>query len=106
MPIHRSPWRGVITPVDRSGTERHASATITHAQDVGHDLQSSLLVSDRDGQPLAALALRLMSADGSYATYETESIPIRTHLDEVTQCIHQVERQAFDKPNPTAYLGL
>jgi len=74
---------------------------ITHAQDVGYDLQSSLLVSDRDGQPLAPVALRLVSGEGSYATYETQStptIPIRTHLDEVTQGMHEIERQGFDKP--------
>lgn len=74
---------------------------ITHAQDVGYDLQSSLLVSDRDGQPLAPVALRLVSGDGSYATYEAApvvpSVP-RGHLDEVTHCIHRLERQAFGKP--------
>ncbi|MFM8332849.1 MAG: hypothetical protein ACKN9T_14290, partial [Candidatus Methylumidiphilus sp.] len=42
---------------------------ITHAADIGYDLQTSLLVSDRDGQPLAPVAQRLVSADGSYATY-------------------------------------
>lgn len=59
---------------------------ITHDTDVGYDLQTSLLVSDRNGEPLAPVAQRLVSADGSYATYEATSsatIPIKTHLDEV-----------------------
>ncbi|MEZ5476580.1 MAG: transposase [Thiolinea sp.] len=74
---------------------------ITHEHDVGYDLQSSLLVSDRDGQPLAPVALRLVSRDGSYATYEAETAAhpvVREHLDEVTHCMATLEQQAFDKP--------
>jgi hypothetical protein len=51
--------------------------TITHKTDVGYDLQSSLIVSDRTGLPLAPVAQRLVSADGSYATYgETASLSL------------------------------
>lgn len=74
---------------------------ITHQHDVGYDLQSSLLVSDRDGQPLAPVALRLASQDGSYSTYAAgaaDMTPVRGHLDEATHCIHALEQQTFGKP--------
>ena len=84
---------------------RHANKpdtyVMTHQHDVGYDLQSSLLVSDRDGQPLAPVALRLVSQDGSYSTYAADAAditPVREHLDEVTHSIHTLERQGFDKP--------
>ena len=69
---------------------------MTHQHDVGYDLQSSLLVSDRDGQPLAPVVQRLVSRDGSYCTYEAAaSGHVREHLDEVTHCIHTLEQQGF-----------
>jgi hypothetical protein len=74
---------------------------ITHDTDVGYDLQSSLLVSDRDGEPLAPLAQRLVSAEGSYATYYEDSSvqsPAKAHLDEISDCIDYLEDQSFQKP--------
>lgn len=73
---------------------------ITHATDVGYDLQSSLIVSDRNGQPLAPVAQRLVSADGSFATYDPSSPTptIQEHLDEVSDCIRHLETLNFDKP--------
>lgn len=62
---------------------------ITHATDVGYDLQTRLIVSDQTGLPLAPVAQRLVSADGSYATYgeATPTCPAKAHLDEVSDCI-------------------
>ena len=74
---------------------------ITHETDIGYDLQTSLLVSDRSGEPLAPVAQRLVSAEGSYATYEASSspaVPVKAHLDEVTHCIGHLEQQGFEKP--------
>lgn len=73
---------------------------ITHETDVGYDLQSSLIVSDRTGLPLAPVAQRLVSADGSYATYgDTASpSPAKNHLEELSDCIGHLDRQGFPKP--------
>ena len=73
---------------------------ITHATDIGYDLQTSLIVSDQNGQPLAPVAQRLVSADGSYATYgdSTPALPIKDHLDEVSDCIQYLDGQGFAKP--------
>ena len=78
--------------------DRHV---MTHEYDVGYDLQSSLLLNDTAGQPIAPVAQRLVSRDGSYASYKTEGdIPVEsgTHLDELSQCIHHLESQDFSKP--------
>jgi hypothetical protein len=73
---------------------------ITHETDVGYDLQSSIILSDQTGQPIAPVAQRLVTANGSYATYQedTFSETIENHLDEVTHCISQLEQQNFAKP--------
>ncbi len=73
---------------------------ITHETDVGYDLQSSLIISDRTGLPLAPVAQRLVSADGSYATYgDTASpSPAKNHLEEVSDCIQYLDGQGFPKP--------
>jgi hypothetical protein len=73
---------------------------VTHETDVGYDLQTSLIVSDQTGQPLAPVAQRLVSADGSYATYgdATPSLPAKNHLDEVSDCIQYLNEQDFAKP--------
>jgi hypothetical protein len=73
---------------------------ISHETDVGYDLQTSLIVSDQNGQPPAPVAQRLVSADGSYATYgeAKPTLPIQCHLDEVSDCIAYLEDQGFSKP--------
>lgn len=73
---------------------------ITHETDVGYDLQTSLIVSDQNGQPLAPVAQRLVSADGSYATYgePRPDLPVKNHLDEVSDCIQFLDGQGFAKP--------
>ena len=73
---------------------------LTHPHDVGYDLQSSWLISDIEGSPLAPIALRLVSSAGSYATYDTttDATPAREHLDDVTHAIDHLEQQHFGKP--------
>ncbi len=88
----------------RLNYRKHASKLdkyqITHKTDVGYDLQSSLILSDQTGQPIAPVAQRLVTADGSYATYQEQelSVTVENHLNEVTHCIDQLEQQSFVKP--------
>ena len=49
----------------------------------GYELQSALLVSDRDGAPLAPLYQNLQSAAGLHTTRGPEVLPVATHLDEL-----------------------
>jgi len=84
----------------RKHTSKQDKYQITHETDVGYDLQSSLVLSDQTGQPLAPVAQRLVTAEGSYATYQDEDLPemVRNHLDEVTHCIETLEQENFVKP--------
>ena len=67
--------------------------TITHAQDQGYDLQSSLLLSDQTGQPIAPVAQCLVSALGRHATYDEDRLEPRNHLNEVTQAMGHLKAQ-------------
>lgn len=75
---------------------------MTHVTDIGYELQSSLLISDRQGQPIAPVAQRLQSGEGSYSSYTTaeNDSPVEsgTHLDELSDCIDYLESRCFDKP--------
>jgi hypothetical protein len=74
---------------------------ITHKTDIGYDLQTSLIVSDQSGLPLAPVAQRLVSADGSYASYYPDSNapqPAKAHLDEVSDTIRHLQHAGFAKP--------
>jgi hypothetical protein len=84
----------------RKHTSKRDTYPITHEMDVGYDLQSSLILCDQTGQPIAPVAQRLVTADGSYATYQAEALCeiVASHLDEVTHCMGQLERQDFAKP--------
>lgn len=58
----------------RKHTSKLDKYQITHDTDVGYDLQSSLILSDQTGQPLAPVAQRLVTAEGSYATYQESDL--------------------------------
>ena len=81
---------------------RHANKpdryAITHAYDQGYDLQSSVVVSDQTGQPIAPVAQCLVSALGRHATYDEESLEPCSHLDEVTQAMVHSQAQGFPRP--------
>ena len=84
----------------RKHTSKLDKYQITHETDVGYDLQSSLILSDQTGQPLAPVAQRLVTANGSYATYQENELSetVENHLDEVTHCINKLDQQNFAKP--------
>ena len=67
----------------------------------GYELQTSLILSDQTGNPIAPVAQLLVSADGSYATYGDDAAPnasVQNHLDEVSDCIAHLEQQNFARP--------
>lgn len=101
---HCSHYALCVHDWSRLNYRRHTSKldkyAITHETDVGYDLQSSLILSDQTGHPLAPVAQRLVTADGSYATYQEAvlSETVNNHLDEVTYCMSTLEQQGFTKP--------
>ena len=64
-------------------TGKRDRVQMTHATDVGYELQSSLLVSDRDGLPLVAPVQNLVTAVGGWQSRATTIQAPLPHLDEL-----------------------
>ncbi len=71
---------------------------MTHATDVGYELQSTVLVADRDGAPLGAPVQNLRTAQGVWSSRNREMVEPEAHLDELTQRMDWLDTQAFAKP--------
>lgn len=71
---------------------------MTHERDVGYELQSSLLMGDREGDPLGAVAQNLVTAQGTWSTYRSGCQAQVAHLDELTGRMGWLEEQALSKP--------
>lgn len=86
----------------RLNFNKHASktdrVTMTHATDVGYELQSSVLISDRYGAPLGALAQNLVMQEGVWSTYRAKCQQVQPHLDELSERINWLEEAKLNKP--------
>jgi len=71
---------------------------MTHKTDVGYELQSTILVSDRDGMPIAVPALNLVCAKGVLSSQSGQIEKPQTHLNELTARIQWLEAQELGKP--------
>jgi hypothetical protein len=71
---------------------------MTHATDIGYELQSSLLVHAQDGLPLSVIAQNLVSAQGVWQSRKATLQPNdQPHLDELSQRIDWIEQQGLIK---------
>lgn len=69
---------------------------MTHAKDIGYELQSSLLVDAQDGSPLSVAAQNLVSAQGVWQSRRAQmQADDQTHLDELSERIDWIEQQQF-----------
>jgi hypothetical protein len=64
----------------------------------GYELQSALLVSDRDGSPLAPAVLSLRAAEGIYCSRCGKVRPAESPLDELDPTMSYLERQHLPRP--------
>ena len=69
----------------------------TFKKSIGYDLQTSLMLSDRHGGPLAPVAINLKTDKKTHSSYG-EALEGLTHLDELSKRIDWLESQAFKKP--------
>ena len=65
--------------------------------DLGYELQSALLLSDQDGQPLVPAYLALAAKDGVYSTRREAPLPTRPWVDEVNRTMGYLAGQQFDR---------
>ena len=70
---------------------------MSHKTDIGYELQSTLLISDRNGSPLVSPVQNLVTSDGVLSSRKQEIAPVQSHLDELTDRIQWLERQSFGK---------
>lgn len=86
-----------LVPIDWSILDYrdHASKTdrtqTGNGHTLGYKLLSALLVSDRDGQPLAPLCEQLHTAEGLLSSRFDRPRPIRSTLDELTPLLNFVQ---------------
>ena len=71
---------------------------MTHKSDVGYELQSSVLVADRDGAPIGSPAQNWVMKEEVLSTYTNQAQHGQTHLNELSQRIEWLEGQGFSKP--------
>lgn len=71
---------------------------MSHALDVGYELQASLLVDASTGAPIAPAGLNLLTKNGIYQCRNQELQPKQSHLDSLFDSIQWQERLHFDKP--------
>lgn len=77
-------------------TSKKDRLQMTHATDIGYELQSSLLVDAQDGLPLSVAAQNLVSAEGVWQSRQTKiQTNDQTHLDELSERIEWIEQQKF-----------
>jgi hypothetical protein len=58
-------------------------ATLTHADDTGYDLKTTLIVRARDGAPIAPAEVALRAADAVHSTREGDPPPHAPHVDQL-----------------------
>jgi hypothetical protein len=67
----------------RTHTDKKDRIQIGQKEEIGYELFSQLAVSDKDGQPLAPLCLRLQAAAGVYSSEYDGARPPLSQLDEL-----------------------
>ena len=79
-------------------TSKHDRVALAHAHDLGYELQTALLLSDQDGQPIAPLCHALQAADGLYSTRTTQVRQPPTKLDRIAPMLRFVHDLKLGRP--------
>jgi hypothetical protein len=82
----------------REHRSKHDRVELGNGQDLGYELLTSLVVSDRDGAPLAPVCQQLRAQAGVYSTRSARRLPERSQLDMLTPVLDHVEGLGLGKP--------
>ena len=88
-------WSSVTYPTHSSKTDR---VSVGRSSDLGYGLQTTLLVSDRAGSPLAPISLGLRAAGGVHCSRLGCVREPLSNLDELAPAMDFVEQQGLSKP--------
>lgn len=82
----------------RRHTGKRDTVQIGQQEEVGYELFSALLLGDRDGLPLAPLALRLRAAAGVYSSWHERPRRPRSRLDDLAPVVDYVHGLGLPRP--------
>ena len=88
-------WSQLMYP-DHTSKRDRLELSSKHAPE-GYELQTALLVSDRDGWPLAPAVLSLRSAEGVHCSRSWRVRPPLSPLDELAPTMHYLEQQPWGR---------
>lgn len=71
---------------------------MTHQHDVGYELQSTVLVADRDGAPICAPVQNLRTAQGLLSTRGEGVLTMQPHLHELSERMNWLQGQHLGRP--------
>lgn len=89
-------WSQLMFPEHEAKKDR-ASLSSRHRPD-GYEILTSLLVSDRDGIPIAPLEIGLRAADGVHESRSSAPRPPLSPLDELAPTMRYLDRLSLEKP--------
>lgn len=88
-------WSGLIYKTHASKKDRFG---VHHEKELGYELQSSLLLNDQNGAPLAPVAINVATQDEILSTYKEDTLKEEPHLEELAKRVHYLESCGFEKP--------
>lgn len=88
-------WSGLSYKHHESKQDRFG---LHNQQELGYELQASLLLSDEHGGPIAPVAINIATEERVLSTYSETIKGSATHLDELRSRIDFIEACRFNKP--------
>lgn len=89
-------WSQLMYPDHRSKKDR--ARLSSRGEPDGYELQTALAISDRDGSPLAPLAMSLRAADGVHCSRDCQPRQALSPLDELEPTMRSIEEQRLPLP--------
>ncbi len=88
-------WSGLIY---KSHTSKDDRFGVHHEQELGYELQASLLLNDQHGGPIAPVAMNVVTKTTVLSTYRKDGTRDETHLEELAKRVSYLENCGFNKP--------
>jgi hypothetical protein len=88
-------WSQLLFKAHQSKRDR---AVLSSATDLGYELLTALVLSDRDGAPIAPVCQQVRSARGLYSSRSARIQPVRSQLDALAPTMRFVHRLRLGKP--------
>jgi hypothetical protein len=89
-------WSQLMYPEHR--TKRDRVSLSSRGGPEGYELHTALVVSDREGSPLAPIAMSLRAADGVHCSRSRKVRPPLSPLDELAPTMSFAEEQSLEQP--------